>query len=158
MKIAYYLAAMAMFVVFSTGISGCDESKDIQNWVDNTAKLRGSAEDQLPNTPYRRPQHEAFKTYFSELNQMALALKNDEKLRSRFNEAAAQGDLNVVCRKALMSRVRWTALMQNCTKNRFFLCAEEVRAFPQLVRGLRAVLRTDLQRKFDQAQACQNAL
>jgi hypothetical protein len=157
MKATIRATAVAMFALVAMGVSGCDDSRDIQNWVENTGKLRSAMENQLPNVPYRGPQHAAFKAYFAELNQMALALKNDEKLRGRFNEEVAAADLNATCRMALVHRARWDQLMRNCAKNRFFLCAEEVRAHPEMIKGLRAVLRPDLQRKFDQAPGCQDA-
>ena len=141
----------------SLGASSCDKTSEIRNWVNQSASLRESAENQLPNIPYRRPQHEAFKAYFSELNHMALALGRDEKLKGRFNESAAQGDFKVICQKIFMHRSRWDSLVQGCTKNRFFLCAEEVRAYPEMVQSLRGALRTDLQHRFDGAVNCQAA-
>jgi len=152
---ALYSMGLGCTAIIAMGISGCDESKDIQNWVDHAGELRAKAEDQLPNTPYRRDQHGAFKSYFTELNNMALNLKTDEKLKRRYNEAAGQANLNDVCRKLFVPRSRWLTLMQNCRKNRFFLCAEEVRAYPTQVEGMRAALNAELQRKFDQAASCQ---
>lgn len=149
---------VTLFALTSIAISGCDENKDMKSWADDTARLRGAAEEQIPNTPYRKQQHVAFKAYYSELGQMALALRNDETLRARFNQVVSQNDMNALCKKIFSDRDLWNKLVQSCTKNRFFLCAEEVRAYPDFVRGIRAALLPELQRKFDQSGTCKSDL
>lgn len=145
------------FIVLS-GISGCDESKDIQNWVDNVSKLRTAALKQSEVKPYRDEQYNALKDYFAEINQMALALKNDSKLAERFNDAFGKVDPKQTCAKVLVQRPEWEFMMRRCTKNRFFLCSEEVRAYPTLVSALREKLKPEQQKRFDQTSVCWGAL
>lgn len=152
--------ALGMFACLTmlTGISGCDESEEIKNWVENTSKMRITALAQSEVVPYRSSQYEALKTYFSEINQMALALKNDSKHSDRFNSAVAKSDLKVICPKVFIERRQWQAIMERCTRNRFFLCSEEVRAYPAMVLALREILIAEPQKKFDQTNDCRNLL
>lgn len=148
---------LLFIATLSLGVSSCDDSLDLKNWMDNTEKLKVEAQNQSKITPYAGPQHKALKDYFSELANISLALKNDAKYAERFNAAIAQADINAVCRKVLMQKEWWSYIMGRCTKNNFFLCAEEVRAYPDLIRALRAALRPELQRKFDEAPGCRDS-
>lgn len=152
-----YLLLVFSLLIF-TGISGCDETADIQGWVDNTSKIRLAALKQAEVTPYRNEQHKALKAYYAEINQMALALKNDSKFRERFNGAVAKANLKEVCSKVFVTNIQWQTMMTRCTRNRFFLCAEEVRAYPSLVAAMRDGLFADQQKRFDQADSCRVAL
>jgi hypothetical protein len=152
------ISCLLSFVAVFCGISGCDESTEIQNWVENTSKLRLEAENRAKEVPYRQPQYAALKSYFAELAQVSLALKNDEGFRKRFNEAAAKADLNQVCSKIFVTKSKWQVMMDRCTRNRYFLCAEEVRANPDMIAAIRSQLVPDQRKRFDQAEACKTAL
>ncbi|GEM_PF-1683055 len=142
-----------------SGISGCNnETVDIQNWVDNIGALRVTADKEAQRTPYRMEQHKALKAYFLELSNLALAVKKDSGLANRFNGAAAKADLQKVCSKMFFARTDWQYIMRSCKKNRFFLCSEEVRAYPRMVSTLRSSLDAERQKKFDQTRACNDAL
>ncbi len=162
MKIFKFMAlttALIGCLFLFTGISGCnDESVDIEHWVDNVGILKNTAERESQKIPYRMPQHQALKNYFLELANFALALKKDAGLAKRFNGAAAKADLQKICSKMFFDRTDWREIMRNCKKNRFFLCSEEVRAYPNMVSSLRASLDAERQKKFDQARACSDAL
>ncbi len=130
--------------------SGC-ENNDIRDWRAQTLGLRQRAVEQIAHTPYRQDQHQAFKSYFSSLSTMALSLARDAGKRQRFNEAVRRSDASTLCQELFMAEPPWRRLMGNCIKNRFFLCAEEVRAYPTLLRALRGALSADLARRFDQS-------
>lgn len=155
---SHVLLSLGVLAILGTGVDGCDKAQDIQNWFDNTAKLKLTAKKQGDLTPYRQEQFEALKVYFSELNQMALSLKNDSGLKDRFNVAVTQSDLNTVCAKAFLSRADWQLMIQRCTRNNFFLCAEEVRSYPETVTAMRAALAVEQQKRFDEAKSCKEAL
>ena len=156
-KAFYSLSLLACATVFA-GVSGCDDNgQDIQNWVDRVSALRTTAKQQGDVVPYRQPQFKALKAYFAEMNQMALALVNDSKFASRFNSAVARADLKTTCAKVFLTRAEWKVMMERCTRNNFFLCSEEVRAYPEMVTTLRGKLGADQQKRFDQTAACRAA-
>ncbi|MCC7442687.1 MAG: hypothetical protein IT285_13715 [Bdellovibrionales bacterium] len=138
--------------------SGCKKSEDIQAWFEATGKLKTDAIAQSQNVPYRLEQHQALKGYFAQLAGMALSLKDDEKLRNRFNKAFSQSKPAEVCAAVLMERREWSGIVRNCRKNDFFLCAEEVRAYPEMVTALHEGLASDQRKRFDETEACRAAL
>lgn len=151
------LFVISAFITLA-GVSGCDDSQDMKNWMENTEKLKIAARAASQMVPYRTEQHKALKGYFSELGNMALALKNDSKLTERFNAAISQMEMGKLCARVFIPRAEWNPIMGSCTRNRFFLCAEEVRAYPDFVAAFRARLTSEHQRRFDQAEACQRTL
>lgn len=152
------ILGLGVGVVVLSGIAACDESQDIENWVENTNKLRLAARQQSDKVPYRQEQFNAFKSYFSELNQMALALRNDVQFGARFNAAILQSDLGATCAKVFMSRNEWQLILDRCTRNNFFLCSDEVRAYPEVTTAIREQLGAEQRRRFDDAKACRAAL
>lgn len=152
------LVGIVLAATLSLGASSCDDNMDLKNWLDNTEKLKVEAQNQAKVKPYAGPQYKAMKDYFSELANMSLALKNDAKYAERFNGAIAKNDINAVCGKVLMQKDWWTYIMSRCTKNNFFLCAEEVRAYPDIVSAMRGRLVPEQQNRFDKAPLCKSAL
>jgi hypothetical protein len=147
------VTVIVLFSALSTLLAGC-ENEDIRAWRDETKALRITAEREIPSAPYRREEHLAFKAYFASLGTMALSLRQDAGKPERFNEAASREGIGRLCQDVFMNEASWQRLMEGCTKNRFFLCAEEVRAYPSFVRALRERLRPELQRRFDEAPLC----
>lgn len=153
------LSALVSVLFLFSGISGCDkDSSDVQNWINNVSNLRVTAAKESLKTPYKMPQHKALKAYFLELANMALATQQDSGWATRFNSAAAKADLQKVCTKVFFTRTEWQFIMKSCRKNRFFLCSEEVRAYPSMVSTIRSSLDAERQKKFDQSKACRDAL
>lgn len=159
LKRTWHVLGLLVCLTTLSGISGCDdEGQDIQNWVENTSKLRATAKEQGNIVPYRQQQFKALKAYFAEINQMALALKNDANFAGRFNNAVARADLKATCAKVFITRPEWQDMVERCTRNNFFLCAEEVRAFPDMVGTMRGKLVPEQQKRFDQTPSCRAAL
>jgi hypothetical protein len=157
MKLSRLLIGLSAYWVLILGLGACDDQGTVQNWIENTARLKTEAIMQIPNVPYRDTQHHAFKEYFSELNELRLALPQNDKFREGLNKALSQTNLNELCLKIFMKRETWEKLVTNCTKNRFFLCTEDVKTYPDFFNEFRNSLNTELQKKFDSTTACQDA-
>ncbi len=137
----------------------CNEEEEIQTWIQKMDTLRSEAQKESTQTPYGQPQYEAFKKYFSELNQRVLTLKNDEKLQKPFNSVVEKSNLqDDLCPKIFLTKNEWQTIMHNCTRNRFFLCSEEVRSYSDMVSSLRNQLTSQNQNRFDTASSCKDAL
>lgn len=141
-------------IVATMTLVGCDENGDIQSWMERANSLRTAAERQIPNAPYRREQHQSFKDYFAHLNTMALNLGRDSGLRQRFNSSVTHSNMGEVCQKVFMPAAQWRALNGSCTKNRFYLCAEEVRAYGDSASALRDALTQQNRARFDGTTQC----
>jgi hypothetical protein len=146
-------------MMFFWGVTACDNSEAIKNWIENTNQLQIKVRAQSEIVPYRQEQHRALKEYFTELVNVALAMKNDPTFAEQFNSVAAKADLNEICRKVLINRAsEWASMMQRCTRNAYFLCAEEVRAYPDIIAAIREKLLPEQQKRFDEATSCKASL
>ncbi|MEK6706347.1 MAG: hypothetical protein AABZ06_11215 [Bdellovibrionota bacterium] len=143
--------------------SGCKDPAEFTNWVKKTGELREKADPLIDLIPYSREQQEAFRDYFTELEKVALRLKNDKKFTVSFNELfkkttgasrAGVADLKTICETILMPKERWLRLVSGCTKNGFFLCSEEVAHYPEFVSALRDSLVEVQRKKFDSTAVC----
>lgn len=138
-------------------LSGCNEIQELEKWVEATAMLKESAITQGAIHPYRKDQHQALKAYFGEVAGKLAAIKGNDQLVIGFNKGLAEANFETLCDRILVQRVDWEAMMTRCARNRFFLCAEEVRAYPEIVSTVRNLLNPELQAKFDSARSCRAA-
>jgi hypothetical protein len=143
------------------GNSGC-VSKDFGRWVENVDQLRKTALEKVPTdgsqAKLSQDRQLAFKAYFSALAVQAYSLKDDPSKAKDLDSAFASMDVKTVCAKTLITRTDWLRFEKACTKNGFFLCAEEVQAYPEIVASVRSQLHGESLAKFDAEPACKGAL
>lgn len=157
----HFRVTSAVFGVILTSFlsMGCgQEGANIQSWLSSAAKFKTKAEKESPKLPYRNRQHQAFKSYFAEIEKMALTLKADKGLAAKLSGAMERSDLGKICSQIFITKDAWRDLVRGCTKNRFFLCSEEVRAYPNMVSAMKESLNGKQQKRFDQTATCRNAL
>ncbi|MBY0471444.1 hypothetical protein K2X30_09775 [bacterium] len=148
--------AMCLFTFI--GMAGCNDGQEIKDLIQNTNRLQIQMRSQASIVPYRLEQHQVLKEYFAEIANLALSLKRNSKFAETFNAMALNENLNDICGKVLISKSKeWAGVIQQCTRNGYFLCAEEVRAYPEIVSTIREKLNMELQKKFDQAEQCRMA-
>ncbi|OGQ13651.1 MAG: hypothetical protein A3B70_07880 [Deltaproteobacteria bacterium RIFCSPHIGHO2_02_FULL_40_11] len=136
----------------------CKEEEEIQKKFQKIEGLKIALQEEKDHTPYGQTQHETLKAYFSEINQMVLQLKNEEKYVNPLNSFIEKNNLEELCSKTLILKETWEDIMQNCTRNRFFLCAEEVRSYPDILLGFKNHLNAKNQETFDKTPACKDSL
>lgn len=154
-KTLHLITRISALVFLMFGLVGCDKSQDLQIWLQNTYSLKATARVQSAIIPYRTVQHQALKEYFTALTTKALELKSKPKYAAQFNLVLSKSDLSQLCEKVFLPKEEWRVIIQHCTRNRFFLCSEEVRAYPQAVSSLRELLTDTLKQRFDETAACQ---
>lgn len=147
---------LALFVL--PILIGCESEKDFINWMEKTEDFKIEALKQSEVVPYRNEQFMALKSYFKEINLLAISLKEDEKRVKKLNSVLKRKDLEEICAKILLENNDWKRIAKNCKKNNFFLCSEEVRAYPEAIDVLRKILADDQKVRFDQAGSCKRAI
>ncbi len=147
-----------LFILFSfiIPILGCNEEEQIKQWLDEAGQLKIEAEKNISQAPYAKEQYQSFKGYFSKINQIPNTLSDEEKFRKPFNQFLSKNDLEALCKKVFIQKESWTALMRACTKNRFFLCAEEVRSYPAMIQAIKGFLNEENQKRFQGTTACED--
>lgn len=138
-------------------IIGCESEKDLMNWIAKTEEARIEALKQSEVVPYRNEQFIALKSYFQEINLLAISLKEDEKRTKRLNLVLKKKNLEEICAQILMDINDWRLITKSCTRNNFFLCAEEVRAYPEAILVIRKILSQDQLKRFDQLGSCRRS-
>jgi hypothetical protein len=147
------LIAMTVLVV-----AGCKEGKELNAWVEATEKFKVKAQDATAVMPYRAEQQEAFKAYFSQVTEMANRLKDDSAFSDKFSKLASTSDLSMVCGKVFLPKTEWSVIVERCTRNGFFLCAEEVKSYGDVVTVIRSYLSTEMKQRFDGTPTCAAAI
>ena len=128
-------------------LSACNPEVGQVPTLDELGRLKQDVLAQAGRVPYRTEQHAAFKAYFGALARLAAqATSLQSGQTGAFNPS--------LCTTALISSAQWSELMQRCTRNRFFVCSEEVRAYPELIAALRSVLSGESARRFDSDPVC----
>ena len=145
-------------VLLTVFLVGCNERKETEKWITSTGENLTAARAQMGGTPYRAEQQNAFKAYFFGLAESVLKLKQDPKHAQSFNKAFRQLDVNAVCDRTLIARSEWAQIARNCMRNRFFVCAEEVRAYPEIMNSFIEHLTPDNKALFEKAPACSRAI
>ena len=120
-------------LLFLITVIGCKD-QSLQNWARDIEAKKKEAITQSTIVPYRQAQHEAFRNYFRALTEMAYQLKTDNGFRLKFKAALRGVDLNRYYERVFISTAHWQVILQGCTKNRFFLCSEEVRSLEEVKR------------------------
>lgn len=136
--------------MLSTSVFG----QTIDQQVETLNKNRIALEGVLDSTPYQTEQHQAIENYFKGLNLLALEVKSFEKSKQRFNSTITRMGVEQFCQNTFVDKQRWLDLQKNCTKNGFFICAEEVKHLDLFKESLKNSLYDVSKKKFELASSC----
>lgn len=146
-----------VLVLLSVGALGCRDS-DVLYAVKEIQRFRLDAQKQAQILPYRQAQQEAFRLYFSEVVAQAALIKSEDWRINYLNGWVADDSLPQLCAQIMMPKAIWQKIVTGCTRNRFFLCVDEIKAYQEAVLALRAKLQPEQRKRFDQTPACRVAL
>jgi hypothetical protein len=145
MKLALILLLVAPYCVFA---------QNIETYVKDISAAKKGVADSVLSTPYLKEQHGIFKNYFVELGGLAEDIRNMPKLAKKYDSYLRNVGLESFCSQIFLETLTWDVLLKNCTKNRFFLCANEVKGLPEYKKGLRDLMADDLKSEFDASLSC----
>lgn len=131
--------------------------KEWDQWTQKMKVLRETAQVEGHKTPYRQDQYAAFKAYFGELNRLALGTLSDDRQKRELSTFFVKVTPQVFCERVLISKREWKTIFQNCFRNNYFVCSEEVRVFGDTPNVIKARLPSDLQKRFNDASDCQGS-
>ena len=81
-------------------------------------------------------------------------IKGSVKLGKRYQAYAEKTGLPVLCATLFLEKDLWADLVKKCTKNRFFLCAEEVKDLDNHKEALRKLLSVEMSEEFLKVPEC----
>jgi len=128
---------------------------EITSMISDLSKLRVEAEATLVATPYRAKEHQVLKNYFVGVRDFAVEVRDNSRTNRRLNSYLAGQVMAKFCSDILVSLNDWDQIKINCTRNRFFLCTEDVNEFQDSKKMLSEILSTDLLQIFKNTPECQ---
>lgn len=153
---------MKVLLKFATlialGLLACNQQTDLQSWIKKVGPLKEKCLQNIQTTPYSSEINQIFKSYFSEIEQVALNLVRDPKQVKVFNQALANVQFSDLCQRVFLEKKNWQLIQANCIKNGFYVCSEEVRAYPVFISAIRSHLDSNQVKRFDSTPECARAL
>lgn len=143
------LIILASFFVFNV------QAQTVEPYVNSIKKARIEVESNIEQTPYQKIQQEVFKTYFSDMGEFINDMKESDRLVRRFQNYFSSNGVANSCKELFLDKSSWNELVKKCTKNRFFLCAEEVRAFSAYKEALKENLTPEMKEEFSKEALCE---
>ena len=143
-----------LFLILGAFLTGCDEDQDPQVWAAQVAEKRAVALKSMVQSELRYDDHVAIKQYFSEIADAAIAIKRKPNRAKELLKNAGYASVDAVCSNLLVTRAEWQELMARCQYRGFFVCAEEVRAYPDAIQTIVVRLDSDSRALFFASSAC----
>lgn len=147
MKILISLLAVFSFSAFS--------QSDVINMISPVIEKKTAAEATFNSTPYRQKEHQEIKDYFVSLNKLSEDVKSTNKLNRRYNAYLRSVGLKKFCSDVFITKNDWETMKANCTRNRFFLCSDDVLEFPASKKSIGDTLENDVKDEFLKTSECQ---
>lgn len=142
-------------ILFFAMSSAAFAQQEVGTRLGSISKSRVDLEAVMDNKPYKAEEHKAIKSYFTALESLNQDLSTYPKYKKNFNSKVRALGVEVVCKEIILEKTQWNELVNNCTKNGFFLCAEDVKQYIDLRKNLSKQLDADLKTTFDQTPQCQ---
>jgi len=149
MKSALVLATVLM----ASGLMGCNGEKEVARWVSETESLKTTVIALSGVSDFTTEHQQAMRSYFARISELASLARED----SRASKAIAQYLLKSpaeICDRVFVTLETWTRIRGYCEQDGYFLCAEEVRLYPEILESLRAVLPDAVRLKFRSRADC----
>lgn len=129
-------------------------SQPVESYILSIKHAKDDVELSIDRTPYKKEQHQAFKKYFSLISALVNDVNGSEQLFIQFQSYNFSNGIQALCKNIILDKSIWNRLITKCTKNRFFLCAEEIKAFGYYKESLQRLLINDHQNEFLKLTEC----
>ena len=107
-----------------------------QEWVQEARATLTDAKVVVAEAPFREAQHIKLKAYFSTISELAEVLMTDEKQAKKISDYFRKAKDVELCSQLFMERSEWEQIVKGCQRNSFFVCSEEVQAYPNQIEVL----------------------
>jgi hypothetical protein len=144
-----------IFILMVLMVNTAFAQSDITGMILDVSKLKLDAESTLGATPYRAKEHQVIKNYFVGIKEFATQIRDNSRTNRRFNSYLMGQDMAKFCSETLINIKDWNQIKTNCTRNRFFLCTEDVNEYPDSKKVFSETLPTDLLQIFKNTPECQ---
>lgn len=144
-----FLPALLMIISFQAN------SQTVEPYISSLSKARADVEANIDQKPYKKEQQQVFKNYFIEIGELVNDVNGSDRFYKRFQNYNSSNGVSSLCKSIILGKDSWSNLVANCTKNRFFLCAEEIKAFDLYKESLKRLLTKEQQDEFAKLPECE---
>ena len=129
-------------------------AQSVEDSISNLASQRIALEASIDRIPYKSEQHIVIENYFKNFNNLTLEIKDYPKSLKRFNSSLYRMGVDSFCKNSYIDSSRYNDLIRNCSKNGFFICAEEAKSFAAMKSNIRELLNEDLKQAYIASASC----
>lgn len=129
-------------------------AQNVESYIEEVTNTKKEVLASMVSTPYVKEQQEVFKKYFTGLGSFSEDVRNFPKLARKYDAYVRKTGVNSFCSQVFLENASWEELIRKCTKNRFFLCADEIKSLPAYRKSFRELLANDLKLEFDASPDC----
>ena len=132
----------------------CVENVDLSKMLVETKALRPQVGSIVAASYLTDGDQVLLKAYFTRLVSLASELKTNQKSRDAFQSFAKKEGVGTLCQDFLMPNEEHVKLLALCTKNGFFICAEELRAYPDVIKLIQTNLSGEVLVAYQSTLSC----
>ena len=132
----------------------CDVNKSVEQLKEAKIEIYKVVDQ----TPYKEAEQIKIKNYFLRLDELISEVKNRKRLVRKFNKSLKQADLNLFCSTSFIEKTFYSKLLSSCTKNRFFICADEVQGYENQIKAFKELLNEEMITQFNETEACRGTI
>jgi hypothetical protein len=143
---------VAAFGLLST-FAGCRDF-DVTQRAQEISQFRKNALLELPHVPYRQKQHEAFQVYFSAVVNEGVSIIEEGWRLDLLKAWIEDSSIGSLCAQVLLKKSDFTEWERRCWKNRFYICADEVKGYAEVWAQIWKRIGSDAQEKLKRTPEC----
>lgn len=96
--------------------------------------------------------------YFGYTKSLLFKIQNDKKMRKYIHKRFSKYFESSICKDTLVSKSFYDEIMDECTVNSFFICADEVQYFEEMLKKLYQNLTEAEKTKINSEQTCKGLI
>ncbi len=98
------------------------------------------------------------KNYFNKISELIYVLKNNSKLSKYFHRNFFKYYKTSLCEQVVLSKSSYKSVLDKCTVNQFYICAEEVRHYKELLKELKKSFTENELNTLKEEESCKELL
>lgn len=122
------IVAIALMGLILTSCKYSNEFSKLKNLKTTKNALMSSSDFEL-----NEENQKLLAEYFGYTKSLLFKLQNDRKMKKYIHKRFSKYFDNSICKNVLISKVFYDEIMNECTVNGFFVCADEVQYFEEMI-------------------------
>ena len=145
-----------LFLTFSIALTSCKYSDSFEQ----LSQLQSKKEvvEELYSEDLTEENQKLIKDYFSSIKVLVYEFKNNSKMKKYFHKKFDKFFNSQLCSSTVLDETIYESLMKKCSASGFFICAEEVRDYRDLLNSVKQLLSKKELESITSDEICKNKL